>query len=532
MAWSIGGMVGSAAYFVRGGDLRALTGSIACASADTAERTVPLAVPPDCDPPSVGSDFAFELAALAALALVVGVTYWLLPVHRLRHRRLRPLRAEAHPEVERLLTALVARAGLRCRVRFVVDWRDRRPAGLAFGRVGRRHVMLSGGLLRLHRLDPQAFEAIVLHELAHLRNRDVDIAFLTLICNRLFLVAFAAPTAVLAPFALLVGVMLFPGLLPYQLLGIVTQCALAVTVAHTSSAVLRSRELYADARVALWTSGAHPLRRLLATQHGIESAGRRPPLFLRTHPSAARRLRALDDTRLLFGMSTWEAFGLALSCSLVYQQVAQWAEQATGLARPGSALSAVVPSLLLGGGLAAGVWRVTLAAHVRHTRWAGAHRTGLAVGGGLVLGALGDEEHRTALSMGIADSVLVGLTWSLLLCAVGYAFVRWNAVTARVWAPVVLSSRRPALPVLAGCAAGVVLLSFWLGHAYDAGQPGFDLLPLPAPLDTLPSPFDYLGMVFALAVVTTPAPGVLAVVGLTVGLPLAAGAGERFSRRR
>ncbi|MER5360077.1 M48 family metalloprotease [Streptomyces sp. NPDC002785] len=532
MAAAVGGAVDTARYFGLGGDIGSITESLECASENFDETAAdPAEFARRCMPAGLSSGNTEELAAFAALWLAVGITYWLLPVYRLRRRRLRPLRADANPDIQRTVTELVAFAELRCRVRFVVDRRDQGLTGLAFGRVGRRYVMLGDGLLRLHSRDPEAFRAIVLHELAHLRNRDVDIAFLTLMCYRLFAFALAIPMAVTAPLSLLVGWMLMPTQVIYQLLLIVAQCALAVTVAHASSAVLRSRELYADARVAMWTRGAHSLRRLLAAQYGVERTAPRRRLFRRTHPSAAQRLAALSDTRLLFGFSPWEAFGLALTCSLVYWQMARWTEAAISPADSGSALSALVPAVLLGGGVAVGIWRVTLAAHLDHARWADAHHTGLAMGCGLFVGTFGDEQQRTAFALGVANSLPVLLSWWLLLGVVGYGFVRWNAVTARVWAPVVLAARRPLVPIVVGCATGVVLLSFWLGQAYAAGTPGFALLPLPGPLNLLPTPLDYLGFVFSLAVVITPSLGVLAAVGVIVGFPLAAPLGVRLLGR-
>ncbi|WP_335937446.1 M48 family metalloprotease [Streptomyces sp. PTD5-9] len=524
MAATIGGAADAARYFGLGGDIASLRQSIACASANFAlTADDPAEFARRCALPDLGSGNTAQLVALAALWLSVGVVYWLLPVYRIRRRRLRPLRACAPPDIQRTLTELVAFAELRCRVRFVVDSNEPGPAGLAFGRVGRRHVMLGNGLLRLHSRDPEAFRAIVLHELAHLRNRDVDTAFLTLICSRLFVFALALPIAVTAPFSLLISWELAPTHLIYQLLHVTAECALAVTVAHAGSAVLRSRELYADARVAVWTRGAHSLRRLLAAQHGIEQAGpRRRRLFRRTHPSAARRVAALNDTRLLFGFSPWEVFGLALTCSLVYGQVAAWTGATIRPADPSGTLNALVPAVLLGGGVAVGIWRVTLAAHLDHARWTGAHRVGLAMGCGLFIGTFGDERQQTAFSMGVAGPLTVVLSWWLLLGAVGYGFVRWNAVTARVWAPVVLGARRPLVPLVIGCATGVVLLSLWLGQVHAAGTPGFELLPLPRLLSLLPTPLDYLGLVFSLAAVLVPPPVVLAVIVVTVGFPLAA----------
>ncbi|MCK7625869.1 M56 family metallopeptidase [Streptomyces sp. RS10V-4] len=531
MAVALGGAVSTAAYFGLGGGVDGLADALRC----TAEHFPDTAADPGrlsriCPLPDLGSGTAVELPALAALWLAVGAVYWLLPAYRVRRRRLRPL-PDTLTGIRSTLAELVALAGLRCRVRFVADWRDPAPTGLAFGRVGRRQVMLSGGLLQLHRQDPEAFRAIVLHELAHLRNRDVDIAFLTLICQRLFVTALALPMAVTAPFALLVAVVLMPGGLLYQLLLIVTQCALAATVVLTGTAVLRSRELYADARVAVWTGGAHALRRMLTAQQHLDRPGRRLPPALRPHPAAARRLAALSDTRLLFGFGPWEAFGLALTCSLVYQQLARWTEEAARLGSSGSPLSAAVPAVLLGGGVAMGVWRATLAARLDGDRWRGAHRTGLAMAAGLVMGTFGDQVRSTALALGLADSLPVQLAWWLVLGAVGYGYVRWNAATARLWAPAVLAARRPLRLVAAGCAAGVALLSVWLAHAYAAGSPGFDLLTPPRPLNLLPTPLDYLGYVFSTAFVLPPPAGVLALVLLTATLPLAAPLAVRLSRR-
>ncbi|MDR3082681.1 MAG: hypothetical protein LBV60_17435, partial [Streptomyces sp.] len=138
----------------------------------------------------------------------------------------------------------------------------------------------------------------------------------------------------------------------------------------------------------------------------------------------------------------------------------------------------------------------------------------------------------TALSLGIADPLSVQLSWRLLLLAAGYAFVRWNAATARTWTPAVLAARRPLVPVAFCTVLGVALLSVWLGHVYPSGPPGFQMLPpLPGPLRFLPSPLDYLGFVFSLTAVSTPPALLLAVVATTAALPLAAPLGARLGAR-
>ncbi|MEU9497983.1 M56 family metallopeptidase [Streptomyces sp. NPDC048196] len=533
MAAALSGAIGTAAYFTRGGDIGGLAGAIDCAARNSHQAIDPDKFTRACPQSFFGNQTALALATLGALWLAIGVVYWLLPAYRIRRRRLRPLPTDGLADIRRTLGELAVMAKLRCRVRYVVDWRDPAPNGLAFGRIGRRHVMLSTGLLQLHRRDPEAFRAIVLHELAHLRNRDVDIAFLTLICYRLFVVAVAIPIAVTAPLGLLVEWVLVPSGLLYQLLSVLAQCALAVTVALTSAAVLRSREMYADARVAVWTRGAPSLRRVLTAEHGRQRTGRSLPPFLRPHPPVEHRLAALSDPRLLFGFGPWEAFGLALTCSLVYQQVVQWTEEAARLTDRGGPLSAVIPSVALGGGVAMGIWRAVLAAWMNRGRWPDAHRTGLAMAAGLIVGTFGDHMHSTAMSLGIANPLPVQLSWWLTLGGIGYGFVRWNAATARVWAPVVLAGRRPLLLVVAGSVVGVALLSIFLGYVYDAGAPGFALLSMPHPLNLLPTPLDYLGFVFSTAFMLTPPLLVIVLVVVTAGVPLAARSGVRlFGPRR
>ncbi|MFD8597101.1 M48 family metalloprotease [Kitasatospora sp. NPDC059646] len=531
---ALGNTITTAAWFLfRGGSLDSLIDTLDCAPSAFAEfGTDPDAFTRRCQASvsAPGAGAALNLALIVVLWLGVGVTLWLLPAYRLRRRRLRPFRPGAHPEIRRTLDALVQVAELPCAVRFVVDWRDQRLTGLAFGRVGRRHVLLSRGLLQLHRSDPEAFREIVLHELAHLRNRDVDIAFVTLVCQRLFVYAIAVPMAVLTPGAVLVSLVLLPGGAIFQLMVAVTQGALAITVACASAAVLRSRELHADARVALWTGGAPALRQLLRSQQASEQYRPRRPPHRRTHPSAAERLAALANPALLFRFSAWEAFGLALSGSLVHLKAAQWTTAAVGLGSD-DVLGAAFAATALGGSLGAGIWRTTLAAHLDRTAWPGAHRTGLAVGGGLALGACMDERHFTALAMGVADPLPVQSSWWLLLGVVGYGFVRWNAALARTWAPLVLAARRPLLPIAVSTAAGAVLLALWLGSVYPLGTPGFGLLPLPRPLNLLPTPLDHLGYAFSVVAVVPPPPVVLAVVAATAALPLAAPFGRRILRR-
>lgn len=78
-------------------------------------------------------------------------------------------------------------------MRFVLDILNPAVDGLAFGRAGRRYIMLSRGLADLHDREPALFRAVVLHELAHIRNRDLDLTAFTLGLWRSFVVVILAP---------------------------------------------------------------------------------------------------------------------------------------------------------------------------------------------------------------------------------------------------------------------------------------------------------------------------------------------------
>ncbi|MFC7466878.1 hypothetical protein ACFQVA_03485 [Actinomadura keratinilytica] len=122
------------------------------------------------------------LTGLLVFWLVVLAVYWLLPAWRVRRRRY-ALLGEESAALTRALEALRERTGCEP-VHWYAQPLDVRVSALAFGRSGRRCVVLGGGLLALRNRRPETFEAVVLHELAHVRNRDIDLSFLTIISAR------------------------------------------------------------------------------------------------------------------------------------------------------------------------------------------------------------------------------------------------------------------------------------------------------------------------------------------------------------
>ena len=142
---------------------------------------------------------------------------------------------------------------------------DSAPTGLAYGHAGRYTVALTGGLVIRHATDPEAFRAVVRHELAHIRNRDVDLTYFAVSLWHAFLLG-----AVL-PFVL---TLLDEG--PSTILRVSWRLlALAALVYLTRNAVLRSREVYADVRASVGDErlARDPPRRSPRCRAGRSGAG-------------------------------------------------------------------------------------------------------------------------------------------------------------------------------------------------------------------------------------------------------------------
>ena len=64
----------------------------------------------------------------------------------------------------------------------------------------RRFVVIGGGAVVAAVKKPADFDAVILHELAHIKNRDIDQTYLALAIRRAFVVAALLPLAVLLIF--------------------------------------------------------------------------------------------------------------------------------------------------------------------------------------------------------------------------------------------------------------------------------------------------------------------------------------------
>lgn len=255
--------------------------------------------------------------ALTAFVVAVLAVYWLMPAVRVRRRGYVAIPyADLRGELDRLREV----AGVGHEIRWLIDPANPRPEALAFGRIGRRYIMLGAGVVALRAQRPAAFRTIVLHELAHLRNRDVDLAYLAIAVWRV-----TVPIAALEAFGSVFGPLAYssnPGQLIAGSVGAIQTVLLILTVPLLRSGLLRTRELYADARVRIWTS-SDEVDDFFSTHAAAAPPGRRRRrrTLLSTHPDLRVRRAALRDDYRLFRVRFAEAFVTGLVFGIFYTQI-------------------------------------------------------------------------------------------------------------------------------------------------------------------------------------------------------------------
>ncbi len=403
---------------------------------------------------------AWWMVGGTGLLLAVAVAILLLmPRWIVRRRRLRPLTREEAPAVVDELAALAREAELPEEPRWLWNPLDPSPTGLAFGRPGRHSVALTGGLVVRQIADPPAFRSVVRHELAHLRNHDVDLTYATVSLWYAFLLAGVLPVLVVvadegASTALALG---------WRLL------ALAGVVYLTRNAVLRAREVYADVRASVPDGPQGALRRILAglpKQHASQWGRLRS-----VHPDPTRRLEAVNDTRRLFPLGLLVAFGAGVAATIAYESLVTFIGIFVDDPLTMRLLAAVAFAPLAMGVVGVGVWRGAWGALAEDRARPPTWPLGLALAAGFLVGpelalerGVRLDGDRTLLETALGS----GAPWIAAVVAGVVLLLAWVGAGAAVWLRAVAGSARPRLVTAAGLVVGSALLAAFVGIFYTA----------------------------------------------------------------
>jgi Zn-dependent protease with chaperone function len=401
---------------------------------------------------------AWWMLAGLALVLVLAVVLTLLrPWWKARRSRLRPLRVEDAPAVVAEVHELGREAGLRATPHLVWNPLASAPTGLAYGYPGRYTVALTGGLVVRQATDPEAFRAVVRHELAHIRNRDVDLTYFAVSLWHAFLIG------AVVPFALTLidegGEALLR--VTWRLL------ALAALVYLTRNAVLRSREVYADVRASVG-DGRPGIERVLA---GLPRPSATPwRRLLRVHPDPADRLAIVADTRPLFRLELLTSFGAGVAATTSYESFVDIV--AAFVADPLDirfvAALAFAPAIV--GVVGLGIWRAGFAALAEGRQPPPVWPLALALTAGFLLGP---ELALQGALVSRGDTLLTdvlqgeGLLWLAGLVAALVLLLAWVNACASAWIRA-LVGRRSRIAAAAALLAATGVLTIVMGVFYTS----------------------------------------------------------------
>ncbi|GAB1818095.1 M48 family metalloprotease [Herbidospora sp. RD11066] len=392
-------------------------------------------------------DSLIPVAMLAAPLLAVVVLYLLHPVWARRHG-LDPLETVGegpnHDAVVARFAAVVAEETPGKVVRVLVDPARRGVSGRTFGLPRRHTIVLSIGTVVAYRKEPQVAEAVLRHELAHIRNRDVGVAHLTVAIWWAFLVTEAVP-------AVVASVLWNPSLLPGWAIFLPV---ILLVLWSSRTAVLRAREHHADVR-----AGDTPDRR-----EGMEAAVKRGdplPWYRRlgNHPGPGRRAAVLADPGRLLRPGIGEMATTGLLAGLCFPPVLDAFAYVNFEA--GNDVRHILPGILFGALLSGialvGIWRAAAAGLMgggTTLAAAAAMTTGLLAG--LWFTATQNRGFWAAVFQAPLSAALMAAGLLLLL----WLFLTWAKACATAWLPVAGGTRSITLVAVA---VGAVVVGPWLG---------------------------------------------------------------------
>lgn len=433
------------------------------------------------------------MKALVASIFLVGmaaIIYWYLPKWKIWRDKLIPLASEDAPEVVLYLAELCHEVGLSPPI-FL--WNPLNPSissGVAFGRMKRYYVSLPGGLVTRFYTDRPGFRAIILHELAHLYNADINKTY--------FAIAMWQAFAIFAAFSLALDIVNTS----FQKIGtnwISTfehswrLLALTGLVYLTRNAILQARETYADLRAFLWEGKDGVLCQILEKfpSPKIDRPWKKFALF-HAHPKPIERLRTLNEIHLLFRLGYWETFGSGVVLMAIFRVLYFFVKLFLIETQPSllfliGTLTALIVAPLLIGIIVVGIWRVTFALLIRNDMSPHIGRLALAIASGIILGdflsfgggGIPRFEGFSIANIGAISQWIFtegpfelmrfgfNVLWYGILWGCLFLFLHWLIAGSSIWLNTISTKRRSHLFCIGGVTIiASFLFALWFGILY------------------------------------------------------------------
>ncbi|TFC49052.1 hypothetical protein E3O47_12355 [Cryobacterium sp. TMT2-17-1] len=406
--------------------------------------------------------------SLAGAALVAGLSIAVLysVPSVIRRRRSLKLPMPKHQAVVERFALLASQANLLRTPRLYIG-PARMGDAFSFGRPGSPAVALPPKIVGML-VRPGPADGVVLHEFAHIRHRDVEMAWAARSAWYVALLVLLFP---------IVGaVWEGPSMLPYYLW---RAALLAVVVEFVAAALLRAREYDADLRAAA------ELPSFEAVKAGLGLLDTRSPgnwlrRLLMLHPTRTERLDVLESPHLAAGSSFLHALSAGLLAGVVGPLVVNTATpllSGTDIVLGGIWTSAAVTGSLLGLTIGLDIWRSQFASSLAHgtdgpgsLAMRGVFVTAMGVSVGLALGQLvslggiGQDVSAPLNPVTLIAPILGGLG-TVFICAAFGAFCLPLAVLVtrpwRFWLPAVMLN------------IALFLGATWMGESVDLALTGF-----------------------------------------------------------
>jgi Zn-dependent protease with chaperone function len=422
---------------------------------------------------------------VSLLFTATAILYYFYPTLRVRRLRLRRYTQENDAPFRAVLAELCIAAGLKRPPEF---WENRLGswAPFVFGHSGCYRVAISGGFKHRCGANPELFKAVMLHEFAHIRNGDVSKAYFALA------IWWAFVATALAPNLIFLG---FGASSWFEALDTAVEAvAVSSLVLLTRNAVLRARELYADARgSAPDPSLVDPelVRRTLGELFKERPASW-PWYLLSSHPHPAHRKELLASTDTLLRLGFWNTFAAGVAAGVtvllaIFWASTMWVERVpedaetswlammTPLIAPLATVLAIVLSAI-----SIVTWRAVFLSVMRGGKARGSLATSVALAAGILLGGVGFPVGVVLAGIAVQlpeaslvqvpsipiPALIIGVLFLILLlglvlaCGV-LAYIKWVEIVASSWLPAMMNRRAPGFLLWAGIIGSCILALPW-----------------------------------------------------------------------